>query len=113
MLTSQKHKFSIDEDIIWLNGSYMSPQLKQVEEAGIAALKRKSTPWTIPAQDFFNEVEEVKKIFARLINVPDPSRVAIIPSVSYGIANVARNIKFEKGDELSLIHILKRPPVKK
>lgn len=103
MLTSQKYKFSIDEDITWLNGSYMSPQLKEVEDAGIAALKRKSKPWTIPAQDFFNEVEEVKKIFARLINVPDPSRIAIIPSVSYGIANVARNINFEKGDEILLV----------
>lgn len=103
MLTCQKHKFSIDDDITWLNGSYMSPQLKAVEEAGIAALKRKSKPWTIPPSDFFNAVEEVKILFSRLINCKEVQRVALIPSVSYGIANAARNIKFEKGDEILLV----------
>jgi len=102
MLTNQKHQFSIENDIIWLNGSYMSPQLKTVEEAGIAALKRKSKPWTIPPSDFFNEVEEVKKLFARLINTYSTNRISLIPSVSYGIANVARNIQFQKGDEIIL-----------
>lgn len=103
MLTNQKYKFSIDDDITWLNGSYMSPQLKSVEEAGLSAIKRKSKPWTIPPADFFNDVEEVKKLFAQLISAPETNRIALIPSVSYGIANVARNIQFDKGDEIILV----------
>lgn len=103
MLTNQKYKFSIDDHITWLNGSYMSPQLKSVEEAGLAALKKKSKPWTIPPADFFNDVEEVKKLFALLVNAPDADRIALIPSVSYGIANAARNINFKRGDEIVLV----------
>jgi selenocysteine lyase/cysteine desulfurase len=103
MLTNQKNKFSLEDGITWLNGSYMSPQLKSVEEVGIAALKRKSKPWTILPADFFNEVEEVKKLFASLIHATDVNRIALIPSVSYGIANVARNIKFDSGDEIILV----------
>lgn len=103
MLPNQKDKFSLDADVTWLNGSYMSPQLKSVEEIGIQSLKRKSKPWTIPPSDFFSEQTKLKSLFARLINIIDIDRVAVIPSVSYGIANVATNIDFQPGDEIILV----------
>ncbi len=70
----------------------MSPNLKTVEEAGIKAIYKKSQPWKITRADFFDPVEQVKSTFAKLINCPDPQRIAPIPSASYGIANVVKNI---------------------
>lgn len=71
----------------------MAPNLKEVEAAGIQGISRKNLPFEITINDFFEPVERVKKAFSQLIHNPDPQRIAIIPSVSYGIASVARNIK--------------------
>ena len=53
MLTSQKHLFDLDDSITYLNGAYMSPQLKSVTAAGVIALGMKSDPQQIQAADFF------------------------------------------------------------
>ncbi len=103
MLTCQKEKFSIDPDITYLNGSYMSPLLKSAVKAGIKAIQSKSKPWNITTADFFTEANELKHLFAKMINVADHNRIAIVPSVSYAISNAARNIRFEKGDRIVLI----------
>ena len=41
ILNTQKHLFSLSEKSIYLNGSYMSPLLKTVEEIGIKAIVNK------------------------------------------------------------------------
>jgi selenocysteine lyase/cysteine desulfurase len=38
-----------------------------------------------------------------LIHAVDPRRIAIIPSVSYGMANVANNLRLEAGDEIVVV----------
>ena len=81
----------------------MSPQLKEVTRVGIDALKRKSNPGSITVDDFFRDRQRVKTLFADLINEADPERIAIIPSVSYGMANAAANIPLSQGDEIVLI----------
>ncbi|WP_461304705.1 aminotransferase class V-fold PLP-dependent enzyme [Aureisphaera sp.] len=81
----------------------MGPQLKSVEHIGIENLKRKSRPFEITAEDFFTEKEVLRKSFAELIDCPDPTCVAIIPSVSYGIANAMANIPFEQGDGIVVL----------
>jgi selenocysteine lyase/cysteine desulfurase len=91
MLTNQKENFSLDPQITYLNGAYMSPQLNVVEEVGIAALKRKSQPYAIKQDDFFTDTLRLKKAFANLI-VARPLDCSIIPSVSYGMATVAKNL---------------------
>lgn len=45
----------------------------------------------------------MKKLFAQLIDADDYHRIATIPSVSYGMATVANNIKLAEGDEILLI----------
>ncbi|WP_378181026.1 aminotransferase class V-fold PLP-dependent enzyme [Aquimarina sp. SS2-1] len=99
----QKHLFDLSEDITYLNGAYMSPQLKSVTEIGIASVKRKSRPNEIVPQDFFDDKELLKQRFATLIDAPDYRNTAIIPSVSYGIANAANNTPINKGDEIILV----------
>lgn len=102
-LQNQQHLFSLNNEITYLNGAYMSPQLKTVEQIGIDFLKRKSQPSDILAPDFFSEKEVLRSRFAQLILVNDPQRIAILPSVSFGIGTAMKNIPFKKGDEIVVL----------
>ncbi len=103
-MNCQKDKFSLPDDITYLNCAYMSPQLKAVEEIGIESLKRKNVPHTTKAEDFFSMTRALTTVFSELIQNPDPERIAIIPSVSYGMAIVANNIDLHPGDEVIVIN---------
>lgn len=103
MFSNQSHLFDLPLKGVYLNAAYMSPQLRSVTEVGISALKRKSGPHSITADDFFRDRQRVKSLFAQLIGEEDPERIAIIPSVSYGMANAAANIPLKAGDEIVLI----------
>jgi selenocysteine lyase/cysteine desulfurase len=96
-LNCQKHLFSLPSDVHYLNCATMSPNLRAVEEAGIRGILRKSKPYEITQEHFFDEVQVAKGLFAQLINCPDPDRIAVVPSVSYGMATVARNLAAKPG----------------
>lgn len=100
MLKPQKEIFSLPEGIHYINCAYMAPLMKSVEEAGIEGLVKKRNPTAISPDDFFEESEELRVTFSRLINNPEPERIALIPSVSYGMANIAKNITFSKNDHI-------------
>ena len=102
-MQNQKHLFSLPEDSIYLNGAYMSPQLKSVEKIGIESLQRKNQPHKISQTDFFTNRKIIKQRFAQLIQAPDYNNCAIIPSVSYGVATAANCISVSKGDEILLV----------
>lgn len=78
----------------------MSPLLKSVEKAGKMGIERKRNPFAISADDFFSGSEPLRKEYAKLINVKDPKRIVIIPSVSYGLATVAKNTRLQAGDKI-------------
>jgi selenocysteine lyase/cysteine desulfurase len=101
-MVSQKHLFELPEDIHYLNGAYMSPLMKAVQEAGIAGTKRKLSPWELTADDFFVPAETVKQKFGRLINAP-AQQVAIIPSASYGLKSAISNIPANSGDHAIVV----------
>lgn len=84
----------------FLNCAYMSPLLKSVEEAGIKGIKAKRNPYNISTDNFFDESELLRTEFARLINTAESKRIVIIPSVSYGLANVANNLKLRSSDSI-------------
>jgi selenocysteine lyase/cysteine desulfurase len=102
-MQSQRHLFNIPPDIAYFNGAYMSPQLKTVEIAGMEALQRKGRPFDISVEDFFSPVQRLKTSFAQLINTSEPDRIAILPSVSYGLAQVVNNIKAPAGSNIVLM----------
>ncbi len=102
-MNSQKHLFSLDPDVTYLNSAYMSPLMKSVEKAGIQGIRRKLQPNHVSGEDFFNESEMLRQEFGKLINCNDANRLVIIPSVSYGIANVANNLTLSQGDEILII----------
>lgn len=80
----------------------MGPLPKKVEAVGIETLRRKRNPGLITASDFFEDSDLLRKEFAKLIRVNEPQRVVIIPSLSYGMANVVKNVPLAKGDEVVL-----------
>ncbi len=101
-LRSQRDLFEIPEDIVYLNCAYMSPQLRPAREIGERAVSRKSRPWEIKPDDFFEEAEEVRTLFARLVG-GDADGVAIVPSVSYGISVAAANVPVGEGQKILIL----------
>lgn len=103
MLCKQHHLFDLKKGVYYLNGAYMSPQLKSVQKAGIKGMSRKLRPWKITKDEFFEDRVLLKKRFAQLIKANDYQQISLIPSVSYGIANVANNIKLKAKQEIILV----------
>jgi selenocysteine lyase/cysteine desulfurase len=101
-LGSKRDLFEIPEDIVYLNCAYMSPQLRPVREVGEKAISRKSRPWEITPDDFFEDAEEIRALFARLVG-GDADGVAIIPSVSYGISVAAANVPVREGEKIVIL----------
>ncbi|MFP4846202.1 aminotransferase class V-fold PLP-dependent enzyme [Winogradskyella sp. PE311] len=99
-LANLKDQFAFPDDIIYFNTASFSPAFKSVENAGIVAVTKKSRPDYFQSSDLFEPVSELRKLFAKVIDVEDYNRVVTIPSVSYGMANVANNIILKKGDEI-------------
>jgi selenocysteine lyase/cysteine desulfurase len=77
----------------------MSPQLKSVEAAGQKALRKKNNPWQYTGDDFFKDCDEGRELFARLLSA-NADDIAIIPSVSYGMASVAKNCTLSAGENI-------------
>lgn len=102
MFDNQKHLFQLDKGVTYLNGAYMSPQLLSVEQVGMEALKRKSQPHAIKQDDFFTDTLRLKNAFAKLIGARALD-CAIIPSVSYGMATVAKNLPLREGKDRIIV----------
>ncbi|HKJ31078.1 MAG TPA: aminotransferase class V-fold PLP-dependent enzyme [Balneolales bacterium] len=99
-MDNQKNLFSFPDDFHYLNCSYMSPLLKSVEKAGIRGIRLKREPWRVHPDDFFSQSDTLRELFAQVIHSDDPKRIAIIPSVSYGMANVAQNLPKTSGKNI-------------
>ncbi len=102
-MLSQKDKFSLPDDVTYLNCAYMSPLSKTVEAAGIEGLRRKSQPFRVMPEHFFEETEKLKKLYARLLHTDAAQRIAVVPSVSYGLAAAAKNARVERGDNIVVL----------
>jgi selenocysteine lyase/cysteine desulfurase len=73
-----------------------------VREAGDRALDRRAAPWSIRPEDWFDEVERLRGLFARLAGA-GPDGVAIVPATSYGLAVAAHNVEAAEGDRVVLL----------
>lgn len=99
----KKHLFDLEPDVHYLNCAYMSPLALAVRDAGLDSVTQKCRPYKLQVEDFFDPVDEVRILFSKIINGQDKDRIAIIPSVSYGMANVAHNITLQKGEQIVII----------
>lgn len=96
-LTCQKELFSLPADVHYINCATRGPFSKAVERAGYEAIRGQMNPFGLQSDEFFSGAVTVRDLFSQLINNPDPDRIAIIPSVSYGMGVVARNLHRKPG----------------
>jgi selenocysteine lyase/cysteine desulfurase len=81
--------FDVPREICYLNAASYSPLPIRTLEAGRAAVGRKGRPWTVEAGFLNTQYERARTAAARLIQA-DPSDVALISSISYGVATAAK-----------------------
>ena len=96
MLASQRALFEMPRHICYLNSASYSPLPLKTQEAGRAAVGRKGTPWTLDAGFANRQHERARAAAARLINAA-PADIALIPSISYGVATAAKVLTIERG----------------
>src|SRR5215218_7047715 len=101
-LGDQRELFEMPEAVAYLNCAYMSPQLRSAREIGERAVSRKSRSWEITPDDFFEDAETCRALFARLVG-GEGDGVALIPSVSYGIAVAAANVDVREGQKILVL----------
>ena len=102
MLPSQRALFDIPREVCYLNAASWSPLPIAVQEAGRAGVARKGRPWTIDPGFAAQQHERARRAAARLINA-DPDDVALISSVSYGVATAAKVLTVPAGARVLLL----------
>ena len=91
MLPSQRALFDSPREICYLNAASWSPLPVATQEAGRVGVARKGQPWLIDPALPGKQFERARSAAARLINA-DAEDVALISSVSYGVATAAKLI---------------------
>jgi selenocysteine lyase/cysteine desulfurase len=102
MLASQRDLFEMPRDICYLNSASYSPLPRKTLEAGRAAVGRKGTPWTMEPAFANQQHERARAAAARLIDA-DPADIALIPSISYGVATAAKLLTIDRGTRIIVL----------
>jgi selenocysteine lyase/cysteine desulfurase len=102
MLASQRALFEMPRHICYLNSASYSPLPLRTQEAGRAAVGRKGTPWTLDAAFANGQHDRARTAAARLIHA-DPADIALIPSISYGVATAAKVLTIERGTRVIVL----------
>jgi selenocysteine lyase/cysteine desulfurase len=102
MLASQRELFDVPREICYLNSASYSPLPRRTLEAGRAAVGRKARPWTLDADFAQRQHERARTAAARLINA-DPADIALIPSISYGVATAAKLVTVARGSRVVVL----------
>jgi selenocysteine lyase/cysteine desulfurase len=100
--TGQRDAFDVPDHVAYLNCANMAPRLRAVTAAGRGTLERMSQPWRIQAADWFADAAKLRQLFGTLIGAP-ASCVALVPSVSYGVAVAARNVPVKAGQNIVVV----------
>lgn len=99
---SSRSLFAVSDAVTYLNSASLGPRLHAVNDAGHAAVERMASPWKIHTADWFADARALRALFASIIGAPADC-VALVPSVSYGIAAAARNIPVATGDNIVVV----------
>jgi len=102
LLACQRELFDIPAEVVYLNCATMGPQLRAAVEAGHAAVRAGAAPWRLTSADWFADSERLRSLAARVIGT-DTDSVALVPSVSYGIAVAAANVRVERGQTIVVL----------
>eukprot|EP00434_Breviolum_minutum_P028962 symbB.v1.2.025620.t1/scaffold2498.1/size77700/4 len=102
-LSCEKYLFSLPPGVVYLNCASRSPMLRSVEAVGHQAVSLKNHPWQIADNGI---ADNVRAQFAELIGC-HARDVALTPSTSYAMSQVAHNIwklgRIEAGDVILVL----------
>jgi selenocysteine lyase/cysteine desulfurase len=110
MLPSQRALFDIPREICYLNAASYSPLPLRTQEAARAAVGRKGKPWTLAAGFAGEQHERARLAAARLINA-NAADIALIPSISYGVATAAKLLTVDRGTRVIVLESDHSSPV--
>jgi selenocysteine lyase/cysteine desulfurase len=102
MLASQRALFEMPRHICYLNSASYSPLPLRTQEAGRAAVGRKGTPWMLEPGFANQQHERARAAAARLIHA-DAADMALIPSISYGVATAAKVLTVDRGTRVIVL----------
>jgi selenocysteine lyase/cysteine desulfurase len=102
MLPSQRGLFDIPRQICYLNAASWSPLPIATQEAGRVGVARKGQPWLIDPALPAIQYERARGAAARVINA-DADDVALISSVSYGVAAAAKLVTVPAGSRVLVL----------
>lgn len=98
-----RDQFDLPKELSYLNTAYKAPLLKSSKLAAMEKLDWLGDPSQMVVDDFFEPPQKLRKLFAKLIDCENPDSIALTPSCSYGMANVAAQLKPEKHHNLVII----------
>ncbi|WP_368418987.1 aminotransferase class V-fold PLP-dependent enzyme [Rhodovarius sp.] len=102
MLACQRDEFDIPRDVAYLNAASWSPLPRAVQEAGRAGIARKAQPWSITGAHIAGQCSRARNAAARLIGAAAED-IALIPSISYGVAVAGRILPIPAGSRVMVL----------
>src|SRR3954463_12082487 len=93
--------FEIPRDLAYFNCASIGPLPRAARAAIEEGGARRAQPWHVTMKHWIDEHEERRALFAALAGAPADS-IALIPSVSYGVAVAARNLDAAPGRQVLL-----------
>jgi selenocysteine lyase/cysteine desulfurase len=102
MLPCQRALFDIPADVCYLNAASWSPLPMAVQEAGHRGVDRKGRPWAVDPGLAGAQIERARRAAAKLISA-DPEDIAVISSVSYGVATAGKALPIRAGSRVLLL----------
>lgn len=101
-IASCRAEFAVPDDVAYFNTASIGPLLHVVRGAGEEALRRRATPWTISADDWFTDIETLRALVGRLVG-DDADGIAFVPATSYGFAVAALNLPVPSGSRVMVL----------
>src|SRR5262249_29480094 len=102
LLPCQRALFDIPREVCFLNAASWSPLPLASQEAGRLAVGRKGQPWKLGPELAPAQYQRARVAAAGLINA-DPEDVALISSVSYGVATAAKLLTVPVGTRVLVL----------
>ncbi|CAN7666904.1 aminotransferase class V-fold PLP-dependent enzyme [Caballeronia sp. LjRoot34] len=102
MLASQRHLFAIGEEICYLDSAAITPTPERSTQAAVRAASSKAAPWARDPAASQVVAEEVRRYAAALIGA-EMDDLAIVNSISYGLATAASNLALPRGARVLLL----------
>lgn len=102
MLPSQRHLFDMPREVSYLNAAAWSPLPLPSVEAGQIGAARKARPWELADSFQEQQIERARTAAAAIINA-EPSDIALISSVGYGVSTAAKILNLPRDSRILVL----------